>query len=162
MRLSVLFLGLAILPALPAAARIPACVPIDDGHLRTSHDTCVAAHVYDVVTLDNGTRFLDLCSPDTADAQCRFSVVSYSADRRSVGELSQFRGKDVEIRGTVALYGQRYLMVLNNDGQLRHGPARFQPDPRLLSGFSAEDSQPSAAPELKVNFHHHGTKLEHE
>jgi hypothetical protein len=162
MRISVLFFLLATLPALPAAARTPTCAPVDDGGLRTSHDVCVSAHVYDVVTVENGTRFLDLCSPDVSDAECRFSIVSYSADRHSVGDLDQFRGKDVEIRGVVERYGPRFLMVLNDERQFHHGAAQFRPDPRLLSGFSAEDSQPRNAPELKVNFHHHGRKLEKE
>jgi hypothetical protein len=159
---SALFFILATLPALPAVARVPACTPVDDGVLRTSRDACISAHVYDVVTIPNGTRFLDLCSPETADAQCRFSIVSYSADKTSVGDLDQFRGKDVEIRGTVQLFGQRYLMVLNDERQFHRGQAHFRPDPRLLSGFSAEDSQAQDAPELRVNFHHHGKKLEHE
>ena len=160
MRYSALFFLLAMLPALPGAAASPACSPLDDGALRAARDTCVSGHVYDVVTVENGTRFLDLCSPETADAQCRFSVVSYGADKRVVGDLEQFRGKDVEIRGAVQHFGQHYLMVLNDERQFHHGAAQFRPDPRLLSGFSAEDARPQNAPELKVNFHHHGKKLE--
>ena len=162
MRYSALFFVLASLPALPGYASSPACAPVDDGALRASRDACVSAHVYDVVTIENGTRFLDLCSPETADAQCRFSVVTYRDDKRSVGDLEKFRGKDVEIRGTVQHFGERYLMVLNDQRQFHHGAAQFRPDPRLLSGFSAEDSLPNDAPELKVNFHHHGKKLERE
>ena len=30
-------------------------------------DVCVTAHVYDVVQLPDGTRFLDVCTPDTTD-----------------------------------------------------------------------------------------------
>ena len=161
MRYSALFFSLAMLPVLQAAGASPACSPLDDGILRASRDACVSAHVYDVVTVENGTRFLDLCSPETADAQCHFSIVSYGADRRVVGDLEQLRGKDVEVRGGVQRYGQRYLMVLNNERQFHHGSPEFRPDPRLLSGFSAEDSQQNA-PELKVNFHHHGKKLERE
>lgn len=161
MQYSALFFVLAVLPALPAAARTPACLPMDDGQIHASRDACIAAHVYDVVHI-GATRFLDVCSPETPDAQCRFSVVSYGPDQRSVGDLDSYRGKDIEIRGSVQLFGQRYLMVLNNDGQFHQRPARFQPDPRLLNGFSAEESQPSEAPELKVNFHHKGRKLEHE
>ena len=162
MRYCALFFTLALLPGLPAAASSPACAPVDDGALQVRRDACVSAHVYDVVTIANGTRFLDLCSPETADAQCRFSVVSYGEDKRSVGDLEKLRGTDVEIRGTVQRFGARYLMVLNDERQFHHGAARFRPDPRLLSGFSAEDSRPQDAPELKVNFHHHGKKLERE
>ena len=167
MRISALFFSpmlpaMAILLALPAAASMPACTALDDGQLRPSHDACVAAHVYNVVTVENGTRFLDLCSPETADAGCRFSIVSYSADRTSVGNLELLRNTNVEVRGAIQKFGTRYLMVLNDDGQLHHRAPHFRPDPRLLSGFSAADSQPQNAPELKVNFHHHGKKLEHE
>jgi hypothetical protein len=162
MRISVLVFSLALLPGVPAAARGPACTPLDDGGLLVNRDVCIVAHVYDVVTVDHGTRFLDLCSPDQSDAQCRFSVVSYTADKRSVGDLDQLRGRDVEIRGAVERYGPRFLMVLNDERQFHHGAAQFRPDPRLLSGFSAEDDKPKDAPELKVNFHHHGRKLEKE
>ena len=167
MRFSALFfspilLALALLLAPPVLASPPTCFPLDDLEMRTARDVCIAAHVYNVVTVENGTHFLDLCRPETADAQCRFSIVSYNADHGSVGNLEQLRGKDVEIRGAIQRYGSRYLMILNDEGQLHHQAPHFRPDPRLLSAFSAEEGAPADAPELRVNFHHHGKKLEHE
>lgn len=159
---SPLLTAFALLLALPLLAESPACLTLEELQMRTSRDVCIAAHVYDVVTIENGTRFLDLCSAETSDNQCRFSVVSYRADRTSVGNLEQLSGKNVEIRGAIQKFGSRYVMILNDDGQLHHRQPRFRPDPRLLAGFSAEDSQPQDAPELKVNFHHRGKKLEHE
>ena len=167
MRVSALFvspalLAIALLLAPPILANEPACLTLDELQLRTARDACIAAHVYNVVTVENGTRFLDLCSPETSDAQCRFTVVSYREDHTSAGNLEQLSGRNIEVRGAIEKFGSRYRMILNDDGQLHHRQPRFRPDPRLMTGFSAEDSQPQNAPELKVNFHHHGKKLEHE
>jgi hypothetical protein len=64
-------------------------------------DVCISAHVYEVVELPDGTRFLDVCSPQTSDDQCRFTVVSLPEDRDDVGELRKYRDADVQIRGIV-------------------------------------------------------------
>jgi hypothetical protein len=161
MRYSALFLLSACLPVAIAHARTPVCSSADDSHLRASEDTCLQAHVFDVVTVPGGTRFLDLCSPDVSDSGCRFSVVSYPADARQVGDLEAVRGKDISIRGAVQNYNGRYVLVLNDQRQLRGGAARFAPDPRLFRSTSAEDAAGNI-PQLRVNFHHRGKKLEKE
>ena len=43
-------------------------------------DVCISAHVYDVVQLPNGTSFLDVCTPQTSDDLCRFTIVSLWED----------------------------------------------------------------------------------
>ena len=159
MRYSALFLLSALVPA--AYARVPSCSSADDASLHASEDTCLRAHVFDVVTVPGGTRFLDLCSPDTSDSACRVSVVSYPKDAKQVGDLEGMRGKDIAIRGAVQNYNGRYVLVLNDERQLRGGAARFAPDPRLLRGTSAEGGEDNS-PELRVNFHHRGKKLEKE
>ncbi len=161
MRYSALFLLSALMPAAIAHARTPACSPAADTTLRTSEDTCLQAHVFDVVTVPGGTRFLDLCSPDTSDDACHVSIVSYGKDRKQVGDLEAMRGKDISIRGALQNYNGRYVLVLNEARQLRGGAARFAPDQRLLRGTSAESSE-DRSPELRVNFHHRGKKLENE
>ena len=161
MRYSALFLLSALMPAAIAHARTPACSPAADTTLRTSEDTCLQAHVFDVVTIAGGTRFLDLCSPDTQDDACHVSVVSYGKDRKQVGDLEAMRGKDVSIRGALQKYNGRYVLVLNEERQFHGGAARFAPDQRLLRGTSAEGGE-DHSPELRVNFHHRGKKLEKE
>src|SRR5260370_42449448 len=88
-------------PSLVFAGKPRPCVTADDPARLLNKDVCLAAHVYDVVQLTDGTRFLDICSPETPDDQCRFTIVSLRDDRTDVGELGTYRDKDVEIRGTV-------------------------------------------------------------
>jgi hypothetical protein len=148
--------------AASAAAASPPCMPVEDSRIHTSRDTCLAVHVYHVVTLDGGLRFLDVCSPETSDEACHFSIVSYPEDRDRVGDLKPLQGQTILVRGAVQKFGSRLLIVLNDQKQLHGGQQPFRPDPRLLNGFSAEDAKPADAPELRVNFHHHGRKLAHE
>jgi hypothetical protein len=158
MRLSALFVLSAILPALPAGARSPVCSPADV-NLHVASDACIAAHVYDVVKVQGGTRILDLCSPDTADEACHLSVVSYKRDSKQVGDLEVFRGKDISIRGAVQAFNGHFVLVLNDARQFHGAPARFAPDPRLVHPSSEEDGEPEDAKDFRVNFHHHGRKL---
>jgi hypothetical protein len=72
-------------PALLFAAEPKPCVPAGQAAQMLNKDVCVSAHIYDVVQLPDGTRFLDVCSPQTSDAECRFTVVSYGEDRDEVG-----------------------------------------------------------------------------
>jgi hypothetical protein len=68
---------------------------------NANQDLCVQAHVYDVVELADGTRFLDVCPPDLKDDQCRFTLLSLAADREEIGDLRKYRDQDVVIRGIV-------------------------------------------------------------
>jgi hypothetical protein len=105
-------------------------------------DICVSAHIYDVVQLPDGTRFLDVCSPQTPDDQCRFTVVSLWEDRDEVGELKKYRDADVEIRGIVQPMHGRAGMVLSHARQFYGGPQKFKPNPLLARGFDAERERP--------------------
>ena len=105
-------------------------------------DVCVTAPVYDVVQLPNGTRFLDLCSPETTDERCRFTVVSYWGDRDEVGELKKYRDMDVQIRGIVQPMHGRAGMILSHSRQFNGGPPKFKPNPMLAHGFNAEQERP--------------------
>jgi len=106
-------------------------------------DICVSAHIYDVVELPDGTRFLDVCSPETPDEKCRFTVVSLREDRETAGELKKYRDMDVEIRGIVQPMHGRAGMVLSHARQFYGGPPRFKPNPLLAYGFSADESRPA-------------------
>jgi hypothetical protein len=161
MRFSALFMLSALLPAVTAQARVPACSSTE-ATLHASTDACVTGHVFDIVTVEGGTRFLDLCSPDTPDNACHFSIVSYRKDSRKVGDLEQLRGKDIAIRGALLSHDQRLVLVLNDQRQLHGGVPRFTPDARLVHGLSTEGGDTVENDELRVNFHHHGRKLEKE
>jgi hypothetical protein len=86
---------------------------------------CIHAHVYDVIELADGTRFLDVCSPETSDAACHFTIVSLRQDNKEVGSLEVLRGQEIEIRGTVHSFAERAGIILSHQRQLHGGAEKF-------------------------------------
>jgi len=151
---SALVLSLAILlwPALVQAKEKP-CLPADQASKQVNKDVCVAAHVYDVVELPTGTRFLDLCTPLTPDDLCLFTIISYQQDRLDVGDLGQYRDMDIRIRGVVEPMNGRAEIVLSHMRQFHGGPPKFRPNPKLVRGFAADEER---APILDPNLRRQG------
>jgi hypothetical protein len=129
------------------------CVNADEATRALNRDVCVSAHVYAVVELSDGTRFLDVCSPETSDEQCRFTIMSLREDREEVGELRKYQDMDVKVRGIVRSMHGRAGIVLSHVRQFSGGPPRFRPNPRLLRGFDAEQDKPSVS---DPNLRHQG------
>ncbi len=48
------------------AERSKPCITPDDAAKLINKDVCINVHVYDVVELPDGTRFMDVCAPDDA------------------------------------------------------------------------------------------------
>jgi hypothetical protein len=119
-----------------------ACVSADEATKMMDKDVCVTAHIYDVVELPNGTRYLDVCSPLLPDESCRFTILSLREDRDEVGELRKYRDMDVRIRGIVRPMHGRAGMVLSHARQFYGGPPKFKPNPRLVHGFTADEDRP--------------------
>jgi hypothetical protein len=136
----VLFTFAMSLPAC-AASKKP-CVTAEEASKLVNKDVCVTAHVYDVVQLPDGTRFLDVCTPQTPDEACRFTIVSLWEDHEEVGELRKYRDMNVQIRGIVQPMHGRAGMVLSHARQFSGGPPKFKPNPSLARGFSADQSRP--------------------
>jgi len=134
-------LALAASPLAFAAGQKP-CVTAEEASKLIHKDVCVTAYVYDVVQLPDGTRFLDVCSPQTPDEACRFTIVSLREDRGDVGELRKYRDMTVQVRGIVQPMRGRAGMVLSHARQFSGGPPRFKPNPKLARGFNAEQSRP--------------------
>jgi len=142
-KLSCLLAVIAVcVPALAFGGKPKACVAAGEAARMLNKDICVSAHVYDVVQLPDGTRFLDVCSPQTTDEQCRFTVVSFQDDRTEVGELKKYRDMDVQIRGIVRPMRGRAGMVLSHARQFYGGPPKFKPNPLLARGFNGEQERP--------------------
>ena len=141
-RFSRLVLLAALAPALCFATRHKSCYTADQASKMLNKDVCVVAHVYDVVQLPDGTRFLDVCPPTIPDAKCRFTVVSLRQDRDEVGGLRKYQGKNVLIRGIVLPMHGRSGIILSRARQFYGGPPGFRPNPRLLGGFNADSDQP--------------------
>ena len=130
-------------PVLANAAKTQQCVGADAASTMVNKDVCVSAHVYDVVQLTNGTRFLDVCAPEITDDKCRFTVMSLWEDRDTVGELTKYRDMDVRIRGIVQPMHGRAGMVLSHARQFTGGPPKFKPNPMLAKGFNADQERPA-------------------
>jgi hypothetical protein len=130
----------APIPAL-AGSQKP-CVTAGQAATLVNKDVCVTAYVYDVVKLPDGTRFLDVCMPQTSDDDCRFTIVSRWEDHDEVGELGKYRNLSVQIRGIVQPMHGRAGMVLSHARQFSGGPPKFRPNPKLARGFNAEQSRP--------------------
>ena len=131
--------------ALPLAALAgpqKPCVSAEQASKMLNKDVCISAHVYDVVELPDGTRFLDVCTPQTTDDACRFTIISPWEDHDDVGELRKYRDMDVQVRGIVQPMHGRAGMVLSHARQFYGGPPKFKPNPRLARGFSADQSRP--------------------
>jgi len=150
MRISLM---LVLCPAIALAGNPKTCVTAEEATRMPNKDVCVTAHVYDVVELADGTRYLDICSPETPDERCQFTIVSLTADRAQVGELRKYLNTDVRVRGTIQPMHGRSAMVLNHSRQLQGGPPKFKPNPVLLHGFTGEQSKP---PVSDPNLRSHG------
>jgi hypothetical protein len=133
------------LPLQSFAAKPVPCVSAEDAAQFLNKDVCISAHIYDVVQLPDGTRFLDVCSPATSDDDCRFTIVSLWQDRDDVGELTRYRDMNVQVRGIVKPMHGRAGILLSHARQFHGGPPKFQPNPKLAHGFSAEDDRPPVA-----------------
>ncbi len=143
MKIAACFVLLATFsPALAFAGQPKPCVTADEATKLIDKDVCVSAHIYDVVELPDGTRYLDVCTPDTPDEKCRFTIVSLQEDREDVGELRKYRDMDVQVRGIVRPMHGRAGMVLSHARQFQGGPPKFKPNPKLAHGFNAEQDRP--------------------
>ena len=129
-------------PVAALAAAPKPCLTAEEASKMLNKDVCISAHVYDVVELPDGTRFLDVCTPQTSDDACRFTIVSAWEDHDEVGELRKYRDMDVQVRGIVQSMHGRAGMVLSHARQFYGGPPKFKPNPQLARGFSADQSRP--------------------
>jgi hypothetical protein len=117
------------------------CVPVADASQSPNKDICVSAHVYQVVELTDGTRFLDVCPASLPDDQCRFTFLSRREDRDDVGDLRRFIDRDVEVRGVVRATHGRMGMVISHVRQFSGGPEKFRPNPKLVPGFNGQSER---------------------
>ena len=143
-------------PAAPATkpGQLP-CVAASDADRFANKDVCISAHVYDVVQLADGTRFLDVCPENVPDDQCRFTVICPPTDREEVGDLGKYRNQEIRVRGIVRSMHGRLGIVLSHVRQFNGGPEKFRPNPRLVRGFNAQsDRMPVRDPNLRIAGHH--------
>ena len=138
------------------------CISPADALQHLNQDVCVEAHIYRAVDAGNEIHFLDVCSPQTSDADCRFFIFSFSKDRKSVNFLHSLVGRTIHIRGTVHTIQERGEIELSSERQLHGGKGRFRPNPLLVKSFSAENggqgfiARNGTLGQRGVHFHHRG------
>ena len=126
-----------------ARDRAPApCLTAEQAAQHPNAEVCVTAHIYQILELTDGSRFLDVCPLSMADNDCRFIILSLAEDRDTVGPLLQYRDMNVHIRGIVRPMHGRMGIVLSHVRQFSGGPPRFRPNPRLLKGFNPDSNRP--------------------
>ena len=130
-------------PLAAVAGKPKLCITADEATKLLNKDVCVTAHVYDVVQLPDGTRYLDVCTPETTDEACRFTIISLWEDHDEVGELMKYRDMNVQVRGIVQPMHGRAGMLLSHARQFYGGPPKFKRNPKLARGFNAEQSGPA-------------------
>lgn len=141
----------SLVSPLAAKAGQRPCLSAEQALGSMNRDVCISAHVYDVVQLADGTRFLDICPSETPDDSCRFTILSLPEDRNDVGELLRYRDMDVTVRGIVRPMHGRAGILLSHARQFNGGPPKFKPNPRLVHGFSADQERPPVAdPNLRA------------
>lgn len=129
------------IPAFATAAK--ACYSPEQASTYQNKDVCITAHIYNIVDLPDGTRFIDVCNPKASGAECRFAIISLNSDRKEVGELKQYLDQDIQIRGIVRPINGRSQILLSNARQFRGGPEKFRPNPELMKGFAADQNKPA-------------------
>ena len=145
-----------------AALAKPACIPADQALRHLHKNVCVEAHVYRVVDGGDEIKFLDVCSPETSDADCHFFIVSSTEDKKAVGDLESLVGRTIQIRGKIRPIQGRADMVFSTKDQLHGGKPKFHPNPQLVAAFSAENgghgfsASNGVGGQHGVHFHHRG------
>lgn len=157
-----LWSGWGSIPCSAKTKKTKPCIAPDQTAQHVDKDVCVTAHVYTVVSAAQDTHFLDVCSPQTSDANCHFTIVSLHADQKDVGDLSSLVNQNIQIRGTVRSFEGRQEIVLNRRQQLHGGKEKFKANPRLIQSFSAENGRKAVSDkngvggQHGVHFHHTG------
>jgi len=95
------------------------CVDFHDAGPHAGETGCVSGRVLKVYTSKGGNTFLDFCE-DYRD--CPFSSVIFSSDKHKFGDLLSLSGRQIEIRGLIAVYQGRPEIIIRDPEQIRVAP----------------------------------------
>jgi hypothetical protein len=120
------------LPRLMLALLLPTlaladCIPIAEAKNHVGETRCVTGKVVRVKTGNRGVTFFDFCEDYRL---CPFTVVVFSSDLKSVGDVRQLQGRIVEIHGPVIEYDGRAEIILKQPRQLTGEGAQIPPLPK--------------------------------
>jgi len=109
---------------LPTAVMAATCIPFDQAQKHIGETQCVTGKVVRVEAGSGGVHYLDFCDDYRL---CSFSVVVFSHDLKSLGDIRQLAGKMIEIRGEVKEYDDRAEIILESNKQLGGELVRLPP-----------------------------------
>lgn len=92
------------------------CVTIEDVQNFVGNETCVRGALLKVFISKSGTVFLDFCENYN---QCPFTAVIFKSTVAKFGELKEYEGKIVEIRGIVKTYKGKPEIILDKPEQIK-------------------------------------------
>ena len=95
------------------------CVDFHDAAPHAGETGCVSGRVVRVFTSRGGNTFLDFCE-DYRD--CPFTSVIFSSDKHKFGDLQSLAGRQIEIRGPIAVYQGRPEIIIHDPEQIRLAP----------------------------------------
>jgi hypothetical protein len=108
------------------------CIAFTEAAKHVGETKCITGKVLHVKQGNRGVTFFDFCEDYR---RCSFTVVVFPSDLKSVGDVRQLQGKDIEIHGPIKLYDGRAEIILNRPGQLTGESARIPPLPK---GYDVE------------------------
>jgi hypothetical protein len=119
----VALIGLALL----SSASRGDCIPIGEAKNHIGETRCVTGKVVRVENGDRGVHYLDFCEDYRT---CPFTVAVFPRDLKSVGDIRQLQGKEVEIHGLVKEYDGRAEVILQEARQLGGKGSHIPPLPK--------------------------------
>jgi hypothetical protein len=118
---------LLVATVLLTTAAWPDCLPFPEARKHVGEIKCITGTVIRVKQGARGVHFLDFCDDFRL---CPFTVVIFSGDLKSVGDVRQLQGRLIEIHGQVKEYDGRAEIVLEEYRQLGGAGAKIPPLPK--------------------------------
>lgn len=120
-------MSVAAVVLLFSALSLPECIPFQEARQHIGAISCVTGKVVRVEEGDKGVTYLDFCEDYRL---CPFTVVVFRSDLKSVGDVWQLAGKNLEIHGDVKEYDGRAEIILSRHKQLAGQAALIPPLPK--------------------------------
>jgi len=143
-----MYVALLLFLSAVLSSRASDCILIHEAGQHIGETKCVAGKVVRVKVGIKGVHFLDFCEDQMT---CPFSVVVFAHDLKDVGDVRQFAGRTIEIRGAVKSYEGRPEIIVRRISQIEGGAAMIPPLPKNYDvenrgRFSAGRVHPSRKP----------------
>ena len=139
------FLGTVLATSVCSARNTPKpdCVSFAEARQHLGTAQCIRGTVLRVEDGRDGVKFLNFCR----DKTCPFTVVVFPADLKTMGDIRQLEGRQIEIKGTVQDYDGRAEIVLRRTQQL--GESAFQLFPMVPTDYDVERAGHHSAGSIK-------------